>query len=69
MHAHVDLSFVTVALLGPRRLTTALRGTYQRAAAGVVEIDRPEDVSARSLSGVGFVVVATPAAGDSSTLR
>ncbi len=65
MHAHVDLSFVTVALLGPRRLTTALRGTYQRAAAGVVEIDRPEDVSARSLSGVGFVVVATPAAGDS----
>ena len=66
MHAHVDLGSVTVALLGPRRLTTTLRDTYQRAAAGVVEFDRPEDVSSRSLSGVGYAVIAVPETTDSA---
>lgn len=62
MHANVDLGYATVALLGPRPLTQRLRGTYQRAAAGVVEFDRPEELSEQSLRGVGFAVVALPAA-------
>ena len=62
MHANVDLGYATVALLGPRRLTQRLRGAYQRAAAGVVEFDRPEGLSELSLRGVGFAVVALPAA-------
>ena len=66
MHAHVDLSSVTVALLGPRRLTTPLRATYQRAAAGIVDIERPENLSAQALSGAGFVVIALPAVSDSA---
>ncbi|MBD2765241.1 uroporphyrinogen-III C-methyltransferase [Kocuria sp. cx-455] len=62
MRANVDLGYATVALLGPRRLTQRLRGTYQRAAAGVVEFGRPDDLSEESLRGVGFAVVALPAA-------
>ncbi len=68
MHAHVDLSSVTVALLGPRRLTTTLRASYQRAADGVVEIDTPDEVSAQSLNRVGFVVIAAPVDADSSDI-
>lgn len=66
MHAHVDLRCVTVALLGPRGLTTALRGTYQRAAAEVVEFEHPEELSAQSLSGVGFVVITVPETADAA---
>ena len=61
MYAHVDLSCVTVALLGPQRLTERVRAAYRRAAASVVEFERPTDLTERSLRGVGHAVVVLPA--------
>ena len=61
MYAHVDLSRVTVALLGPQRLTERVRDAYHRAAASVVEFERPDELTEQCLRGVGHAVVVVPA--------